>query len=93
MSETIHEVDNHGHPSHPPAVAIVMNNTHTVKLPDKATTGLQIKEAATAQGVPIQLGFVLFRMTGHKLHPVRDDDKITVHDGEQFRCVDNDDNS
>ena len=49
--------------------------------------------AAIAQGVPIQLWFVLFRLTGHKQHPVRDDDKITVHDGEQFRCVDNDDNS
>jgi hypothetical protein len=93
MSEFIHEPAKHGPPSHPPAVIILMNNTHNVTLPDKQTTGLGIKEAAIAQGVPIQLGFVLFRLTGHKQHPVRDDDKITVHDGEEFRCVDNDDNS
>jgi hypothetical protein len=94
MSESIHEADKHGPPLHPPPVTILMNNTHTVKLPDKRTTGLEIKEAAIAQGVPIQLGFVLFRLTaGHKQHPVRDDDKSTVHDGEEFRCVDNDDNS
>jgi hypothetical protein len=93
MSESTQEPEKHDSPQHHPAVAIVMNNTHTVKLPDKETTGLQIKEAAIAQGVPIQLGFVLFRLTGHEQHPVRDDEKITVHDGEQFRCVDNDDNS
>lgn len=93
MSESIHEADKHGPTIHPPAVTIQMNNTHTVKLPDKKTTGLEIKEASIAQGVPIQLGFVLFRLTGHQQHPVRDDDQITVHDGEEFRCVDNDDNS
>lgn len=93
MTESTDELEKHESPHQRPAVAIVMNNTHTVKLLDKETTGLQIKEAAIAQGVPIQLGFVLFRLTGHKQHPVHDADKITVHDGEQFRCVDNDDNS
>lgn len=93
MSQSTHQPDKHGPPTHDPAVTILMNSTHTVKLSDKKTTGLEIKEVAIAQGVPIQLGFVLFRLTGHKQHPVRDDDKITVHDGEEFRCVDNDDNS
>lgn len=93
MSESASEPEMHGSPHHHPTVTIVMNNTHTVKLPDKETTGLQIKEASIGQGVPIQLGFVLFRLTGHKQHPVRDDDRITVHDDQQFRCVDNDDNS
>jgi len=89
-----HETGKHGSPHHHPhpAVTILVNN-HAVKLPEKEATGREFKEAAIAQGVPIQLGFVLFRVAGNKQHPVRDDDRITVHEHEQFRCVDTDDNS
>lgn len=89
---TTHETRGHGVPHPQPAVTILVNN-HEVKLPDKEATGLEIKEAAIKQAVPIQLGFVLFRLQGNKQHAVRDDDRITVHQHEQFRCVDTDDNS
>lgn len=77
---------------HPTPVTIKVNN-RAVTLPDSKTTGLAIKEMAIQQGLPIQVGFVLFRMTGHQQHPVRDNDILTVHDDEQFRCLDTDDNS
>lgn len=75
---------------HPTSIQV---NNRPVSLPDHKTTGLAIKQAAVAQGVAIKTSFALFRVTGHEEHQVRDDERITVHDGEQFKCVDDDDNS
>lgn len=79
-------------PVHTTVVIVTVNNRQ-VTLPDHKTTGREIKEAAIAQGVAIQITFALFRLTGHQQHPVRDDDRVTVHNDEKFRCVDSDDNS
>ena len=68
-------------------------NGQPVVLPDRKVTGQQIKGAAIAQGVAINPTSALFRITGQAQHPVRDDDEITVHDGQEFRAVDADDNS
>lgn len=57
-------------------------------------TGLQIKEAAIAAHVPIQLDFVLSLEQGHgKTKIVTDSESITVHDGSEFVAVAPDDNS
>jgi len=85
------ELPNHEKPSS--EVVTVSVNNNDVRLPEKKVTGLEIKQAAIAQGVNIELGFTLFRVTGSQQHQVRDRDDITVHEGEQFRCVRPDDNS
>lgn len=72
---------------------VVVNRKHTVTLHGARQTGASIKEAAIAQGVPIQLDFLLSRKTGAKFDPVGDDEHIRVHDGDEFRAVDGDDNS
>lgn len=81
-------------PERPPAHPVTVNvNTKPVALPDHKTTGRQIKEAAVAQGVAIEVGFKLFRVTGSNQPPVLDDEQITVRQGEDFRAVAADDNS
>lgn len=72
---------------------VTVNRTHTVTLHGARQTGLAVKEAAIAQGVPIQLDFLLSRKTGAKFEPIGDDEQIRVHDEDEFRAVDGDDNS
>ena len=75
------------------AVAIVVN-FNPVNMPGKHSTGLEIKQTAIAQGVNIKIDFVLFRDKGNgRREPVRDDEKVTLHEGEKFEAVDGDDNS
>lgn len=71
----------------------VQVNRQNVHLSQHKVTGHEIKEAAIQQGVHIQMSFVLFRIEGAHQHLVKDGDEITVHDGEEFRCVAPDDNS
>jgi len=73
-------------------VEIVVNNRQ-VLMPRHQATGLQIKEAAIRQGVPIQPDFVLFRITAHGQEQVRNEQEIELHRDEHFRAVDRDDNS
>ena len=69
-------------------------NFKPVSMPDRHTTGLEIKQAAIAQGVNIQVDFVLFRDKGHgRRDPIRDDEKIELHRGDKFEAVPGDDNS
>jgi len=72
---------------------VTVNRTHTVTLHGARQTGLTIKEAAIAQGVPIHLDFLLSRKTGAKFEPIGDDEQIRAHDKDEFRAVDGDDNS
>lgn len=58
-------------------VSIQVNNK-PVTVP-KQTTGAGIKSRA---GVPAT--FELFRVEGKTEHPVKDDEKVTVHEGERF---------
>jgi hypothetical protein len=69
-------------------------NGQFVVLTSRVVTGLQIKEAAIASGVPIQLDFVLseVRPSGEqKIIP--DDREITIKDGDEFWAIPGDDNS
>ena len=60
----------------------------------REVTGLQIKQAAIAAGVPIQLDFVLSLELGHgKTKIVTDTESVTVHQGSEFVAVAPDDNS
>ncbi|MGN6221870.1 MAG: multiubiquitin domain-containing protein [Microbacterium sp.] len=74
-------------------VTTVTVNRKPVDLPDKHVTGLEIKQAAIAQGVAIQLDFQLSEKKGSKLRPVADGDAITVKTGDEFRAVTGEDNS
>src|SRR5947207_7823149 len=74
--------------------ARVTVNGQFVVLTTRKVTGLQIKEAAIAAGVPIQLDFVLseVRPSGEqKIIP--DDREITVKNGDEFWAIPGDDNS
>lgn len=72
---------------------VIVNRKHTVTIHGARQTGTSIKEAAISQAVPIQMDFLLSRKDGAKFSPVGDDDHIRVHDGDEFRAVDGDDNS
>lgn len=60
-------------------------NGQSVRLQGREHTGLQIKEAAIAQEVPIKLSFVLYEEVGHdQTKHVKDDELISVSDTTRF---------
>jgi hypothetical protein len=70
-------------------------NGDPVELPAHRVSGLEIKEAAIAQGVPIKLDFEL-TWEAHDKKPeqnVTDDEKITVTKHSEFTAVDNEEDS
>ncbi len=80
------------HPEHH-AVEITVNNK-PVMIDGPRVTGLQIKEAAIAQGVSIQVSFQLSEELGNRQRRVvGDGDVVTVHKGSRFFAVAGDDNS
>jgi hypothetical protein len=73
---------------------VISVNFKPVTMPDRHATGIEIKKTAIAQGVNIQLDFVLFRDKGHGWRdPIRDDEKVELHRGDKFEAVPGDDNS
>lgn len=72
----------------------IVVNTKPVRIQGPKATGLQIKEAAIAQGVQIQLSFQLSEKLGdHKTKVIGDTDTVTLHEGQVFVAVADDDNS
>jgi len=72
----------------------ILVNEHQVRITGPKATGLQIKEAAIAQGVKIALDFVLSLELGNrKARVVRDEETVTLHHDEQFVANPPDDNS
>jgi Multiubiquitin len=72
----------------------IIINKHAVRIEGPRATGLQIKEAAIAQGVKIQISFQLSEKLGdHKARVIGDTDTVTLHEGEVFVAVADDDNS
>ena len=72
----------------------IVVNKHLVRVEGPETTGLQIKEAAIAQGVDIQVSFQLSEKLGdHKTKVIGNSDPVTLHEGEVFVAVADDDNS
>lgn len=77
----------------PSGVTVTVNRS-AVSLTERKVTGLQLKEAAIAQGAELQLDFQLWRIDGTgRRHQVGDDETIEVHDGERFAANAPDDNS
>jgi len=69
-------------------------NGRPVRIEGPRVTGLQIKEAAIAQGDPIQVQFVLSEeLPNHRTRIVGDTDVITVNQNSTFLAIANDDNS
>ena len=74
-------------------VAIVVNE-QPVEVRGPRVTGLEIKEAAIAQGVPIDVGFQLIEEMSHgRTRVVGNDEVVSVHTGSRFLALAPDDNS
>ena len=74
-------------------VEIIVNN-QAVQVEDKRLTGLEIKEAAIAQGVPIQLDFQLsLHHPNGEVDIIGGTDEVKVHPHAEFTAVAGDDNS
>jgi hypothetical protein len=78
---------------HPPRTVTVSVNNQPVELPERRVTGLEIKQAAIAQGVHIQPNFQLSVKRGNRYEVVGDDDTVTVRPRQEFLAVAPDDNS
>lgn len=79
--------------SHEHTVVVTVNN-QAVTVPAPKAKGLQIKEAAIAAGLPIQLTFVLSQvLPNDKTKIVGDNDEVTVNKNSEFTAVASDDNS
>lgn len=79
--------------SHPIDIKIKVNEKHVEMHPLEAK-GLQIKEAAIAQGVSIKADFVLSEELGERRSRVIGDNQtIPLHDGQKFIAIAPGDNS
>lgn len=79
---------------HPDKNAEIKVNKKPVTMTIGKHTGLEIKQAAIAQGVQIDLDFVLSVIIGQKkTEIVSDDEKVQIHKGSCFTAVADDDNS
>jgi hypothetical protein len=73
---------------------VVMVNTRPVPLPDRSVTGLQIKQAAIAAGLPIDQGFVLLvDEDDGRDRVIGDDEVVKVNKHSTFTAIAPDDNS
>jgi len=78
---------------HPRETEIIVNE-RAVRIAGHMASGLEIKRAAIAQGVPIYLDFVLSEEIGqHQSRIVGDNDVVELHRGSSFIAVAPDDNS
>jgi len=85
-----------GKPGKPPEAkpVTVHVNEKPVSLPDRTATGLQIKQAAKDQGVPIEAEFILVEEFGEgRTKVVGDSDEIHLEPSNRFLANDGDDNS
>jgi Multiubiquitin len=82
------------HPEGRQHVVTVHVNERPVRLPTHDVTGLEIKQEAIAQGVPIQLDFILVEELEHgRTKTIGDTDPVHVTDHSRFLANDGDDNS
>lgn len=82
-----------GHGGHGDKITFLVNEK-PVTIDEAEQTGLSIKQAAIAQGVQIQIDFVLsIERGGGKTELIGDGDVIKVRDGDRFLAIPNDDNS
>ena len=76
------------------ASVTVRVNEKPVTLTSHRVSGIQIKEAAIAQGIPIHLDFVLSEeLGGSRSRIIGDSDEVGVSDHTEFLAIPPDDNS
>jgi hypothetical protein len=92
MSESVIADIGHDGGHRPRTITVIINNQR-VELPERRMTGLEIKQAAIAQGVEIGLNFQVSVEIGKHWEVVGDNDTITVHERQEFIIVAPDDNS
>jgi hypothetical protein len=69
-------------------------NEQPVRLEGRRHTGLEIKQAAIAQGVRIQLDFVLLEeLPHHRTKEIKDSESVELTDHSRFQAIPNDDQS
>lgn len=89
----MHEQDREASDKRPKQVEITVNG-RTVRLPKAELTGLEIKQAAIAQGVPIELSFILQQeLPNGNSRIIGDHDVVKIRPHERFTAIANDDNS
>lgn len=72
----------------------ILVNKRPVQIDKGVRSGLEIKQAAIAQGVPMKPDFVLSLHTeGGQTKIIGDSDPVKVHDGQRFTAVADDDKS
>jgi hypothetical protein len=78
---------------HAPRTVVIHVNERPVTVPHRVT-GLGIKQAAIAQGLPIQLDFVLSQeLNDRRTKIIGDADEVSVSEHSRFVAVAPDDNS
>jgi hypothetical protein len=84
---------NQGHGRHGEVTVTV--NEQPVTLPKHRDTGLEIKQSAIAQGVQIELDFILVEEAhnGQEAKVIGDTDTVEVNKHSKFTANDGDDNS
>jgi len=91
MEQVLEKTESHARQPHPVEITV---NERRVVLPDDDTTGLGIKKAAIAQGVPIKIDFILQQELPHGgSRVIGDNDPVKVHPRDRFTAIDRDDNS
>ncbi len=72
----------------------IMVNERPVHLEEREPTGLEIKQAAIAQGVPIELDFILVEeRPNHTTRIIGDREPVEITDKSRFLANAGDDNS
>lgn len=78
----------------PPKTIEIEVNGHAVNMTGKTATGVQIKQAAIAQGVNIQANFVLQQeLPNGSSAIIGDGDEVKLHEHLRFTAIAPDDNS
>lgn len=94
MQQTAHDPAEHRHPHPHPQTVEIHVNERPVHLTGHHHTGLEIKRAAIAQHVKIQLDFLLYLLRHHEPNKsIADDEKITITHESRFHAIADDDNS
>lgn len=83
-----------GRPRPDPITVVIHVNRKPVKMAGAVHTGLEIKQAAIAQGVRIQLDFVLSEELAHgQMRIVGDNERVKLSNKSRFDAIPNDDHS
>lgn len=93
MENALHEKTSEVANRQPKLIEVTVNG-RTVRLAKGELTGLEVKQAAIAQGVPIEVTFILQQeLPNGNSRIVGDQDLVKIHPHERFTAIANDDNS